>query len=143
MNFKNKGFTLIELMIVVAIIGILAAVAIPAYSDYTARAQVSEAMALTTASKTSIAEYISDNNSLPVSVTSLGSTDSGKYVRTITLSGTAPTVTISATMKGTGQANTKIVNSVFAMQTSDNGKTWNCNVASTTIASSLLPAACR
>lgn len=143
MHTNQKGFTLIELMIVVAIIGILAAVAIPAYSDYTARAQISEAMSLTAGTKTGIVEYIADNGALPVAVTSIGGTDTGKYVSTITLSGTVPNVTISATMKGVGSVNTKITNSVFAIQTADNGKTWNCDAAPTSIASSLLPGTCK
>ena len=56
MNLKQKGFTLIELMIVIAIIGILAAIAIPAYQDYTVRARVSEGFALAAAAKTSVTE---------------------------------------------------------------------------------------
>ena len=68
MKGLSRGFTLIELMIVVAIIGILAAVAIPAYSDYTARAQVSEAMSLTSGLKTPLIEWITDKGTLPVSV---------------------------------------------------------------------------
>ena len=62
---NQQGFTLIELMIVVAIIGILAAVAIPSYNDYTARAQVTEAVNLTGGLKTCIAEGISDKNKAP------------------------------------------------------------------------------
>jgi len=63
---KQQGFTLIELMIVIAIVGILAAIALPAYQDYTVRAKVSEAMVSLAESKTTIAEYFSANNALPL-----------------------------------------------------------------------------
>ena len=63
---KQQGFTLIELMIVIAIVGILAAIALPAYQDYTVRAKVSEAMVNMAEAKTTIAEYYSANNFLPL-----------------------------------------------------------------------------
>ena len=65
MKKVQQGFTLIELMIVVAIIGILAAVAIPSYQDYTKRAHVSEGMALAGAAKTGVAEYYSSEGTYP------------------------------------------------------------------------------
>ena len=65
MKTIQKGFTLIELMIVVAIIGILAAIAIPAYQDYTQRAQVGEAMTLVSDAKTAIAEFAQTNGEYP------------------------------------------------------------------------------
>lgn len=65
MKNSQQGFTLIELMIVVAIIGILAAVAIPAYQDYTQRAQVSEVFTMTAGAKTAIAEYAQSNGDYP------------------------------------------------------------------------------
>ena len=68
----QKGFTLIELMIVVAIIGILAAVALPAYQDYTVRAKMSEVILAASACRTSITEYFQVGNSLPTAVDSFG-----------------------------------------------------------------------
>lgn len=153
MTRLQQGFTLIELMIVVAIIGILAAVAIPAYGDYTARAQVSEAMSLTSGLKTPVTEYISDNGGIPPFITTIGGTYQGKYVSIIEISGDAPgsaapiTATLIATMNTAG-TNAKIAGSHFAMVSQDNGQTWACGAfgvaaGSTDIAGSLLPGACK
>ncbi|HFB5975759.1 TPA: pilin [Neisseria gonorrhoeae] len=72
MNTLQKGFTLIELMIVIAIVGILAAVALPAYQDYTARAQVSEAILLAEGQKSAVTEYYLNNGKWPENNTSAG-----------------------------------------------------------------------
>jgi len=75
MNVQRKtqgGFTLIELMIVIALVGILAAIALPAYQDYTVRAKVSEALANLAEAKTTIAEYYAANNRLPPDSTTAG-----------------------------------------------------------------------
>ncbi len=84
MRKVQQGFTLIELMIVVAIIGILAAIAIPAYQDYTIRAQVSEGMTLAAAAKTAISESFSDKGVAPATRAAAGMTaladTSGNYV---------------------------------------------------------------
>ena len=81
MKRVQQGFTLIELMIVVAIVGILAAVAIPAYRDYTIRSKVSEVAASMGACKTSVAEYHSARGSLPTSTTAAGcSTTQSQYL---------------------------------------------------------------
>jgi len=140
----QQGFTLIELMIVVAIIGILAAVAIPAYSDYTARAQVSEAMSLDSGLKTPLVEWIADKGTLPTNVDSVGGTSAGKYVQTITFGGSSTSPEIMATMKSSG-VNQKIASSIFAMSSTDSGKTWDCTSggSSTNVQVSLLPGACK
>ena len=76
MNRLQKGFTLIELMIVVAIVGILAAIAIPAYKDYIARSKVSECAATMGACKTSITEYFNTRNVFPADVSAAGCSES-------------------------------------------------------------------
>ncbi|HFC6525598.1 TPA: pilin [Neisseria meningitidis] len=90
MNTLQKGFTLIELMIVIAIVGILAAVALPAYQDYTARAQVSEAILLAEGQKSAVTEYYLNHGEWPANNSSAGvaSTPSdikGKYVQSVTV----------------------------------------------------------
>ncbi|MCF3025494.1 pilin [Neisseria gonorrhoeae] len=88
MNTLQKGFTLIELMIVIAIVGILAAVALPAYQDYTARAQVSEAILLAEGQKSAVTEYYLNHGEWPENNTSAGVASSptdikGKYVKEV------------------------------------------------------------
>ncbi|ENX9078150.1 pilin, partial [Neisseria gonorrhoeae] len=89
MNTLQKGFTLIELMIVIAIVGILAAVALPAYQDYTARAQVSEAILLAEGQKSAVTEYYLNNGKWPENNGAAGvaspSDIKGKYVESVTV----------------------------------------------------------
>ncbi|EPI8007851.1 pilin [Neisseria gonorrhoeae] len=90
MNTLQKGFTLIELMIVIAIVGILAAVALPAYQDYTARAQVSEAILLAEGQKSAVAGYCPNNGKWPENNGDAGVASSptdikGKYVESVTV----------------------------------------------------------
>ncbi|HEZ6428474.1 TPA: pilin [Neisseria meningitidis] len=102
MNTLQKGFTLIELMIVIAIVGILAAVALPAYQDYTARAQVSEAILLAEGQKSAVTEYYLNHGIWPGDNSSAGVATSskikGKYVKEVTVANGV----ITATMLSTG-----------------------------------------
>ncbi|HEZ7149345.1 TPA: pilin [Neisseria meningitidis] len=102
MNTLQKGFTLIELMIVIAIVGILAAVALPAYQDYTARAQVSEAILLAEGQKSAVTEYYLNHGIWPANNNSAGVASSsdikGKYVEKVEVAKGV----ITATMLSTG-----------------------------------------
>jgi type IV pilus assembly protein PilA len=142
MSYLKKGFTLIELMIVVAIIGILAAVAIPAYQDYIARSQVSEAVSLTAGGKTPMAEYFADKGIWPSTASDVMGNTAGKYVSAITLvagGGSSGPMSLEARIKNVG-VNTAITGATLIL-TSVDGKIWDCTTG--TIGAKYRPAACR
>lgn len=149
MSAKPAGFTLIELMIVVAIIGILAAVAIPAYNNYIARAQVSEAVSLTSGLKTTLGQHYANSGTFTdlTGLTTFNATTMGKFVSAITVAGgSGGTVILQATLKSQ-DISPVIKGLTYAMMTTDGGKNWDCGNqaigAGNTIPSQFLPTACR
>lgn len=142
---KQQGFTLIELMIVVAIIGILAAIAIPAYQDYIARSQVSEAVTLLGGAKTAVEENVSQTGAFPSATAfdNLGVTLEGKYVADVAVAtaNADGSGELTATMKATGVSN-DIKSDVLGMGRSATG-VWTCGSTSTTLVAKHLPQACR
>lgn len=146
MKSMQKGFTLIELMIVVAIIAILAAIAIPAYQDYLVRAQVSEASTLADGSKTAIAEYYSNLGSFPGVQASAGLpavTDiKGKYVTQVDATTHRGIIVVTFG----NSANSNISTKLFSLSaiTHAGSTEWTCtNATYTTIATKYLPTSCR
>lgn len=139
----QKGFTLIELMIVVAIIGILAAVALPAYQDYTKRSHVSEGLALAGGAKTAVTEYYSDKGQWPTTNAQAGLAPEGS------ISGNAVTkVAVGASGLITVTFNTKVETAkvlVLKPDASAGGSVkWDCKpAAGTTVNVKFLPATCR
>jgi len=139
---KQSGFTLIELMIVVAILAILMAIAIPAYQDYTIRAQVSEGMNLSGGARTAVAEYYTDRGTMPSDndAAGLASADkiTGEYIQSVTVEGGKITAKF-----GGDKVNTKISGKSLILDPSpDSGSiAWNCDSGG--IDNKYLPARCR
>jgi type IV pilus assembly protein PilA len=130
----QKGFTLIELMIVVAIIGILAAVAIPAYSDYLKRSQVAEALGLLAGLKTPTEEWYGSRGTWPTSITNqLGGKLVGKYTTNVKI--------IDGKTAYEAEMKDKSISGKIELTYDSASKTWTCSNSS--VSPAYLPTACK
>jgi type IV pilus assembly protein PilA len=147
MQKMQKGFTLIELMIVVAIIGILAAVALPAYQDYTVRAKTSELILAASSGKTAVSEFVQVNGVMPTTASSPVTTQASKFVSGVTYaidssSASVGVITVAATTAEAKISGKKI--NLTGTLTTTGQVTWVCAPASTDgVDPKYVPASCK
>jgi type IV pilus assembly protein PilA len=135
----QKGFTLIELMIVVAIIGILAAIAIPAYSDYTKRAKVTELVTAASSCKASVSEYFQAEGAFPADLDTAGCSNTATDKITSLALGANGVITVTSAI--TGVTGTYVLVPTEATPAGSGVLEWSCSTSS--IPSKYLPANCR
>ncbi|WP_233841093.1 pilin [Dyella sp. 2HG41-7] len=145
MKTMQKGFTLIELMIVVAIIAILAAIAIPQYQNYITKAQFSETQTIADGLKTPIVEYYNQTGQCPNNGQggiSLDTSYFGKYVATATTSGGGGPCVITMTFKPSGSVSSPLVGQSVTFTGTNNGGTFSWVCADAALDQKYKPAAC-
>jgi len=142
---RSRGFTLVELMVTVAIVAILCSIALPSYSGYAARAQVSEAVDLLWAAKSPFTEHYGSYGTWPASAEQVLGTTSGRYTASIAILGTPgdQNIEIMATMVSFGIA-TEVRSGTLVLSTADGGGSWKCAPGGPKpIPAADLPGACR
>lgn len=137
---KQSGFTLIELMIVVAIIGILAAIALPAYQDYIVRTKISEAVTAASSARTAISEFVSVESDLPADGYSIEA-QASEFVQSVNWTNQQIEVAITGEVGGDTSAGNILFLEPSGYSTGDSTVQWQCGSAD--ISQKYLPASCR
>lgn len=142
MNTKQQGFTLIELMIVVGIIGFLVTIALPAYNSYTDRTKISEVLLVADAAKSTLSDYYMSSGMMPDSASQANlnmDTAQSQFIDAIAFSTTTSSATVTYTL-----GNMIAAGDIAMVGTvTSNGISWACNTPATTVESRYLPMTCR
>ena len=140
---RGFRFSWVSLLVFIAILGVIAAVVIPSYGDYTHRAQNSEAISLLATAKPPLSEYFRENGKWPESLARLGASTSGKFTKSVEITkgaGSAGAIELTATMRTEG-VDRRVAGMTILMISSDGGKNWTCKPG--TMPAKHLPADCR
>ncbi len=144
MKSVQQGFTLIELMIVVAIIGILAAIAIPAYQDYMTRSKITELVSAASSCKNSVSEYFQTKNTAPTNLSQSGcSSNATQYVTSLDVGANGVITVLATTAVGGGVTATDGIKLTPNYTSATGTVQWSCSGTGTNMKDKYLPANCR